>query len=492
MINSTNKLDFNCKNYASKNNIIKSTKAYLKNKLNHKKIFFIFLVIIIIEICALFIFNDSLDKNSTKNSIKSLEQLISEHEINLAKQEAPQNITFNEPEKIQTIDTSSKSKIEQEDIVNKSAKVKSGDNLYDLFAALNLPINDLYQILKIQNLNKYLTNLKPGQEIKFTLNNNKLESLTFDINNLKQLVLTKKDNNYTYKYITKELESRVKTQKVTIKSSLYESIIEAKLPLNFLIKIADIFSWDIDFTTDIRNNDTITLVFEEMYLNNKKYSYGDILAIRFKNNKNTYEAIKYTNSKINAYYTPEGYNLKKAFIRTPVKYTRISSYFSVARNHPILHKIRSHKGVDYAAPYGTPIKAAGDGKIQFIGRKGGYGKTIILQHGNNYTTLYGHLAKYKQGLKNSKNVKQGDIIGYVGSTGLATGPHLHFEFRVNGIHKDPLTVKLPRANPIANKIKTNFLAYSNEILTKLDNVDNILENNKTLLASNSIQNEQKS
>ena len=470
MNNCTNNLDFNF------------PKRH-KSKSSYKKLFIFLLFVIIAEVYLLFISNDPEISDSIKNLVE-INTLVEDYENNLALNETPLltksqakiiNQIANDTEKTSenTSNQTNNTLINKSNIISKSTKIKSGDNLYDIFAKLKLPINDLYQILKIKPLKKHFTNLIPGQEIDFELtNDHKINKVTFVLNHLKQLVLTKEDNKYSYDYITEELEPRINSKKILIKSSLYDSIVEAKLPLHFLIKIADIFSWDIDFTTDLRTNDSMSIVYEEMYLNDEKYSYGDILAVKFKNNKNTYHAIKYTNGKSQDYYTPQGYNLKKAFIRTPVKHTRISSYFTVSRNHPILHKIRSHKGVDYAAPYGTPIKAAGDGKVNFVGRKGGYGKAIILQHGNGYTTLYGHLSKYKKGIVNNKFLKQGDIIGYVGSTGLATGPHLHFEFRVNGVHKDPLTVKLPRATPISKKIKKDFDKYSKKIIAKLDSIDN--------------------
>lgn len=475
MNNCTNNFDFNF------------PKRY-KNKSSYKKLFIFLLFVIVAEIYLLFISEDPESLESTKN-LNQINTIIEDYENDLALNEVPLLTKTQEKiiNQIANDDENNTNQVKNDRIANdkieklnldknfivKSEKIKSGDNLYDIFAKLKLPKNELYQILSINPLKKHFTNLIPGQEIDFELaSDNKINKVTFVLNHLKQLVLTKEDDKYKYEYVTLELEPRVKTKKIVIKSSLYDALLEAKLPLHFLIKIADIFSWDIDFTTDLRANDTMFIVYEEMYLNNEKYSYGDILAVKFKNNKNTFHAIKYTNQKSQDYYTPEGYNLKKAFIRTPVKHTRISSYFTVERNHPILHKIRSHKGVDYAAPYGTPIKAAGDGKVNFVGRKGGYGKAIILQHGNGYTTLYGHLSKYKKGIVTNKSVKQGDIIGYVGSTGLATGPHLHFEFRVNGIHKDPLTVKLPRANPISKKVKSDFEKYSKKIIAKLDAVDN--------------------
>ena len=170
--------------------------------------------------------------------------------------------------------------------------------------------------------------------------------------------------------------------------------------------------------------------------------------------------------------------MRKAFLRTPVRYARISSRFSRGRRHPVLHTIRAHRGVDYAAPAGTPIRAAGDGKVTFVGRKGGYGKTMVLQHGSTYTTLYAHLSRYAKGMRKGRSVRQGEVIGYVGQTGLATGPHLHYEFRVRGVHRDPLRVKLPNALPIPAEHKAEFLAQTKDLVARLDGLT------RTQLAAN--------
>lgn len=201
------------------------------------------------------------------------------------------------------------------------------------------------------------------------------------------------------------------------------------------------------------------------------------MAIKFNNNGKLYSAVRYEDKNYADYYTPEGLTLRKAFIRSPVKFTRISSKFSLGRNHPLLHKIRAHRGVDYAAPHGTPIKAAGDGKIIHYGRKGGYGKAAVIQHGQKYTTLYAHMSNYNSKLRNGSYVKQGQVIGYVGSTGLATGPHLHYEFRVNGEHKNPLTVPLPKSNPIDNKHKIKFIDHANVMMATLDKYSEYTNNN---------------
>jgi murein DD-endopeptidase MepM/ murein hydrolase activator NlpD len=227
----------------------------------------------------------------------------------------------------------------------------------------------------------------------------------------------------------------------------------------------------VDFVLDIRENDEFVVLYEELWQDGSRVKDGEILAAEFVNQGETLRAIRYTDSEGRSdYFSPEGNSMRKAFIRAPVDFTRISSNFNPNRKHPILNKIRAHKGVDYAAPNGTPIKAAGDGKVIFAGRKNGYGNCIILQHGGNITTLYAHMSKFSKDGRVGKRVVQGQVVGYVGATGLATAPHLHYEYRVNGVHRNPRTVKLPQANPVAAKYREDFLAEADAMMSQLDMV----------------------
>ncbi len=211
-------------------------------------------------------------------------------------------------------------------------------------------------------------------------------------------------------------------------------------------------------------------MYEEIYRNGERIKDGDILAAEFINDGEVYRAVRYANpeTKRMEYYTPEGKSMRKEFLRTPVNFTRISSRFTTKRYHPILQRFRSHKGVDYAAKRGTPIRAAGDGKVIFKGNKGGYGRTLIIQHGSKYTTLYAHLNSYNKKIRVGKRVKQGQTVAYVGSSGLATGPHLHYEFRVNGVHRNPQTVKLPSSQPVPKKHLADFEQAITPVLAQLD------------------------
>jgi len=263
-----------------------------------------------------------------------------------------------------------------------------------------------------------------------------------------------------------------------INSSLSQSAARAGLSHSMTMDMASVFGYDIDFAQDIRQGDEFDVIYEQKVANGKVVGTGNILSARFTNRGKTYTAVRYTNKQGNSsYYTADGNSMRKAFIRTPVDFARISSRFSMGRKHPILNKIRAHKGVDYAAPRGTPIKAAGDGKVLLAGRRGGYGNTVIIQHGNTYRTLYGHMQGFAKGVQTGGTVKQGQVIGYIGTTGLSTGPHLHYEFQVNGVHVDPLGQKLPMADPIAKAERARFMQQSQPLMARMD------QERSTLLAS---------
>jgi murein DD-endopeptidase MepM/ murein hydrolase activator NlpD len=240
------------------------------------------------------------------------------------------------------------------------------------------------------------------------------------------------------------------------------------------MELANIFGWDIDFALDIRQGDSFSLLYEEHYLDGEKLRNGRILAAEFHNRGDRFQAVLFTDPDGRGqYYSPDGKSMRKAFLRSPVDFRRISSTFQRERFHPVLGERRPHRGVDYAAATGTPIKAAGDGRVITRGVQGGYGNTVIIQHGNNITTLYAHLSRFQKGVTNGSRVRQGQVIGYVGKTGLATGPHLHYEFRINGRHQNPLTVKLPDAEPIPSKYREAFQQQSRPLLAQLDLLNGI-------------------
>lgn len=358
--------------------------------------------------------------------------------------------------------------------------IKAGDNLAYYFQQAGLSSKTLDEVMSIRQAN-HLKKIFPGQILRIHADENgRLVALQFDIDPLTTLMVQRQENgSLSAKVDDKPIEKRVAFGGGQINDSLFLAAKSAKLDDALIMELANIFAYDVDFAQDIQPNDSFKVLYEEYFVNGVKVGNGPIVAAEFTNNGKEYRAIRYTDSDgFSSYYSPSGQSLKKAFIRTPVQYTRISSHFNLHRRHPVLHKIRAHRGVDYAAPTGTPVKAAGQGKIVFVGRKGGYGNTIVLQHGSKYTTLYGHLSRFSKNLKSGMAVKQGQVIGFVGSTGLASGPHLHFEFRINGVHHDPLKVALPQADGLTGKAKTQFLAYSKELLGVMSHHE------KTMLASN--------
>jgi murein DD-endopeptidase MepM/ murein hydrolase activator NlpD len=356
--------------------------------------------------------------------------------------------------------------------------VKSGDNLSLIFPRVGLTARDVYNVAQLGKDIKPLLNLKPGQTLRFgfspeSSDKNTLEQLELQLSQVSQLQLTATDTGYEAITLTRDIEYRQTHAVGEIKSSLFEAGQEAGLSDKLIMELAYIFGWDIDFALDLRKGDNFKLLYDENFLDGDKIADGDILAAEFTNRGKTFQAVRYTDeSGLSRFYAPNGDSMRKAFSRTPVHFSRISSRFNPNRKHPVLKTSRPHRGVDYAASRGTPILATGDGKVHFVGTKGGYGRTVILTHGGKYTTLYAHMSKYRKGIKRGKRVQQGDTIGYIGSSGLATGPHLHYEFRVNGVHRNPLTVSLPKAQALATKYQADFKVKMKPLLASLDTLNN--------------------
>lgn len=340
-------------------------------------------------------------------------------------------------------------------------KVASGDSLSTVFSRAGLSPTDLAAVLASDKKVRGLK-IRPGQVFEFELSSTgELVEVRTQQHNHESISLKRTDDGF-------KLEQTLPTVRTVyargvISSSLSESAQKAGLPRKAVLNMADIFAYDIDFSK-VAEGDQFEVIYEQKVVNRHVVGAGDIIAARFTNLHQTYTAIRYNGS----YYNEKGVSLRKAFLRTPVDFARISSRFSNGRLHPILNKIRAHQGVDYAAPRGTPIKAAGDGKVILAGRKGGYGNTIILQHGSSYKTLYGHMQGFAKGIRSGTTVKQGQIIGYIGTTGLSTGPHLHYEFQINGRHVDPLGQKSLMADPIALSEKSKFMKLSQPLLARMD------------------------
>jgi len=347
--------------------------------------------------------------------------------------------------------------------------VKKGDSLSALFERAGVGVSLAHKVTTANKQTKQLARIYPGQELQFATNaQGELEKIRIQKTPFEIFEVSKSGNSFTANTINREPEIHTKYVEATINDSLFLTGQKAKLSNKLIMELANIFGWDIDFALDIRRGDHFSFIYEQKHLDGKKVSDGDIIAAEFTNNGRTYKAIQFIdNNGFANYYTPDGYSMRKAFLRSPVDFARISSRFNLRRKHPVLHKFRAHKGVDYAASRGTPIKASGDGKIIWSARKGGYGRVVIVQHGQKYSTLYAHMNGYARGIKKGKRVKQGQVIGYVGSSGLATGPHLHYEFRENGVHRNPLTVRFPNAKPIEKKYLSKFKQRSHGLLAQL-------------------------
>ena len=346
--------------------------------------------------------------------------------------------------------------------------IKRGDTLDRIFRKHDLDLGDLAQVVRLPDAKDHLRILKPGDEIVIRHKDRNLMGLYRNLELTSALEVVRAEAGFEASIVDRPVEIRRRIAYGRISTSLFESGAEAGLSDKVIMNLAGIFAWDVDFVLDIRTDDNYYVLYEELWQDGEFVANGEIIAAEFNNNGSTYQAVRFIDSSGRAdYFTPEGRSVRKAFVRAPVDFTRISSNFNPRRRHPILNTIRAHRGVDYAAPRGTPVKAAGDGKVIFRGVKGGYGNTVIVQHGGNITTLYAHLNSFDRKAGSGKRVKQGQTIAYVGDSGLATAPHLHYEYRLNGVHRNPRTVKLPQANPIKAEYLQDFLADSAPLLEEL-------------------------
>ncbi len=363
------------------------------------------------------------------------------------------------------------------------AQVKKGDTLSHIFERHNLSSRAAYAIAALADA-KSLQKVRPGEELKLKIREDgQLGILQYSFNKFETLIISSEksnfeqsdteENNYAAVLQIREPEIRVNNARATIYSSLIEASTEAGITRSIMSKFIDIFAWQVDFSTDLRLGDNFLLIYEEHYLDDEKIGDGEVIAAELLVSGEKLRAIRHTDDTgLSRYYAPNGSGIESAFLRSPIKFAQITSGFK-RRFHPI-HKVwRAHKGVDYGAPQGTPIMATGDGTVELARRKGGYGKTVILRHGSKYETLYAHLSGYGKGIKSGAKVQQGDIIGYVGNTGLSTGPHLHYEFRLHGVHKDPVTVELPNSTPIDKKFKPVFQQLASRWSKELDHLNRI-------------------
>jgi murein DD-endopeptidase MepM/ murein hydrolase activator NlpD len=345
--------------------------------------------------------------------------------------------------------------------------IRRGDTLDSLFRRNDLDIADLAMMLKVPEAAPHLKKLIPGDELLIEHDEGRLISLYRELDLTSALRVAREESGFNAELIDRPLDVRRNATYGKIETSLFESAVDAGLPDKTVMNLAGIFAWDIDFVLDIREGDDYYLLYEQLYQDGEYLGDGEIIAAEFNNNGRTIQAVRYVDKEGRAdYFTPDGKSVRKAFLRAPVDF-RVSSSFNPNRLHPVLKTRRPHRGTDYAAPRGTPIKATGDGKVIFRGVKSGYGNVVILQHGGNITTLYAHMSRFEPKVRNGARVRQGQTIGYVGKTGLVTGVHLHYEYRLNGVHRNSRTVKLPQADPIKAEYRDDFLASAKTIISEL-------------------------
>ena len=345
--------------------------------------------------------------------------------------------------------------------------VKDGENLSLIFEKYKVPLNETYKIFRKDSANE-VKNILPNDRIEFLSLDGKLQKiiiyksplLSYQIDLFPEIVIDRTDKK-------PELINSFRTG--FIESSFYLAGLKSDIPESVIMDLAYIFAWDIDFVFDIRVGDKFKLLYETPFVDGQQIENGSILFAEFYNQNNRFTAIRYKGkNKKWEYFNENGGSLEKAFLRAPLDFAYVSSHFNPNRRHPILNTIRAHNGVDYAAKRGTPIRATGEGVIQSAGWKSGYGRTIVIRHGGEITTLYAHLDKYHPGISKGTKVSQGQTIGYVGDSGLATAPHLHYEFKIGEKRTDPLKVALPSASPLEQSNMDQFQIFRNDYIEIAD------------------------
>lgn len=349
-------------------------------------------------------------------------------------------------------------------------RVRRDDTLNTILSRLNVMNRDALDFIRSDSVAKEIaSSLRPNRNIEAQTDaDGNLITLEYQLSDGQFIAIQHTADGYEAGKAMRELESRPILKSAKINSSLFGAADAANIPEAIAIQIAELFESEIDFNTDLRRGDQFKVIYEGSYYQGELIKTDKILAAEFTNNGKTYRAVGFKDAAGEMqYYTPEGKSLRKSFLRSPLEFTRISSGFSLGRFHPVLQTLRAHKGTDFAAPTGTGVKAAGDAVVDFVGVKGGYGNVVVLKHDNGVSTVYGHLSRFANGLQKGKKVAQGEMIAYVGTTGLSTGPHLHYEFLVNGVHRDPMTVALPKDNALSGQDKLAFDLQSQQLTAQL-------------------------
>lgn len=344
----------------------------------------------------------------------------------------------------------------------------SGDSLSSIFKQVGLSRQTLQAVLNNNPHAKTLTNIKTNQQLQFLIHDQVLEKLVLPVSTTQFLIVSFDGTRYSSKLKSRKMDSHNDYVTATVRGSLYSTAKRMNIPSKLIRQMTEIFNWEIDFVRDIRAGDQFSILYEAYYIEDKLVTTGEILAVTYTNRGKSHQAIRHVSATGDYdYFTPQGTSLKKAFSRYPIKFSHISSTYNLSRYHPILHYRRPHKGVDLAASIGTPVHATGDGRIEVIDRHNGYGNMVKVSHNKTYSSVYAHLLRFQKGLARGDHVKRGQVIGYVGQTGLADGPHCHYEFHVNHQPRNPTTIELPRASPVSGREMASFKAKAGTLLAQL-------------------------
>jgi len=360
--------------------------------------------------------------------------------------------------------------IQEDPTQNVEVTVQRNDTLDRIFRSVGIDIATLAELRTVPDVRKAIDVLRPGDIITLTHVDGVLQSLNRRISNTLTLSVSRGEDGFAVDFIENPLEVEVAGARARIETSLFDAGREAGMSAQTVLVLAnEIFGWDIDFANDIRAGDEFNVLYQRKFQDGEYVTDGRVLAAEFVNRGKTLRAVWFESADgaVKGYYSPEGKGMRKAFLRVPIDFARVSSGFNPRRRHPITGQVRAHRGIDFAAPTGTPIYAAGDGRIEFAGRKGGYGNAVVINHGKGITTLYGHMSRFGKSARNGRSVRQGEIIGYVGSTGASTGPHLHYEYRVKGVHKNPANIALPNTE-IPSRYRVEFDSQAEVALAQLE------------------------
>jgi len=353
-------------------------------------------------------------------------------------------------------------------------RIQRGDTVASILARLNVDDADALAYLLQAKGVRSLYQLIPGRTIRVvTTDEGRLESLSYVNTDGRRLHVTRGESGFSSSEELPQTEQWVMQSSGKIETSLFAATDSSGIPEMVALQLAEIFSSDIDFHRDLRRGDRFSVVYEALAADGEFVGFGRVLSAEFVNQGHTYRAVFFRDDQgRNGYYTPDGRNMRKAFLRSPIEFSRVTSGFTNSRFHPILKTWRAHKGIDYGAPTGTRVRVTADGHVTFVGRKGGYGNVVIVRHPNGYETLYAHLSGFSEGMRQGRRVVQGEVVGFVGSTGLATGPHLHYEFHVNGVHQNPMRLAIPPGPPITAQLRPVFDETTQPLFARLDMLRN--------------------